>query len=163
VIKIEITCQTSPELIAHITSLSHHLGIVDGPRKATPAAEPVKAAEPANEPAKETEKAATGEAKGKRGRPSTSKPDVETTATKAEPEKPAEKPAEEDKPAAKEDVADITKKVSSDISMDKAREILAKFETMTGEPCRRISDIMAEDYDAYVKACKEELEKAKAA
>lgn len=57
----------------------------------------------------------------------------------------------------KDNVTEICQKVSEKLGLEKAREILAKFNSAKGEPVKRISEVQESDYAALITKCEQEL------
>lgn len=64
---------------------------------------------------------------------------------------------EEIKTITKDDVTAAVTKVSENKGLEKAREILGKFNSAKGEPVKRMSELLESDYAAIIAKCKQEL------
>lgn len=159
-IKIKVSGSTAGEVFALLQGMVHGMGHkvcaeVKVDRDALKENAVVSQAEPLptnDKPAKE--------AKAKKEKPVVAAPVLEELPTEVEVVEPEK--VEAGPKYTKQDISAKTQEVSTELSLDKAREIIGRFETAGLESCRRVSDIQEADYFNYITACNNALAEKKA-
>jgi len=145
-IEVKVSAQTAPELADLVRSLAQQFGV----SLSKVEADTVVEAE-TQEVSKEVK-----EEKIKKESKKEEKKETKKETKKEEKKETVEAPASD---YTKEDIATACQKVSSKINLDAAKDILSKFDSEKGEPCRRISDVLVSDYAGFIVKCDEALKK----
>lgn len=59
-----------------------------------------------------------------------------------------------DEPITKEQIAQALQRVSEKVNFQKAKEILTSYLKEDGSPCKKVSDVLPKDYEAFMNSCR---------
>jgi len=150
-ITLNITALTAEELMNQIKDLHRQCAISGQASILVTANEPAPSKEshsnaPVSAPVEEKKK---GRTKPKEELAGSKLIEVDETKVETTPDSPA---------ITKEEIQEITQKVSSVKNLEVARSVIAQFKKVDGSSCVRISDIQVKDYESYIATCNAEIE-----